>query len=75
MVGLLPSILAVPPVALVPYQFKVWPVNDVAFNVSALMLLQYAVSFTVGLAGAGLIFTVILALGLSQLVVLFIWDT
>jgi hypothetical protein len=50
----------------------VWPVNDVAFKVSALILLQYAVSFTEGLAGVGLIFTVILDLGLSQLVVLLI---
>ena len=60
---------AVPPVALVPYQFNVPPVDAVADKAVGVAFRQYTkgVADTVGAAGKANTFTVIVALGLSQL--------
>ena len=59
---------AVPPVALVPYQFNVPPVDAVAVNATGVALRQYenGVAETIGAAGKATTFTVITALGPSH---------
>ena len=60
---------AVPPVAFVPYQFNVAPVEAVAVKAIGVALRQYtkAVADTVGAAGKATTLTVIVALGPSHL--------
>ena len=59
---------AVPPVALVPYQFNVPPVDAVAVKAIGVALRQYStgVADTVGADGKATTFTVIAALGPSH---------
>ena len=62
---------AVPPVKLLPYQIRLFPLAAVALIAVATVFKQKAISAVIGTDGTAFMVTTIFALGLSQAVPLF----